>query len=123
MQEGKEFPSKIRYYYKLEPEAKIFKAHGVWGGHNAQGEIEINFYIESEKLPEFTEQIVAPDGTLDHELYTEREDKEVIRTIHSRLLLDYRTARAFLEWLEEKINDLETEFSRDVYDPNTGIAQ
>ncbi|MBQ7456154.1 MAG: hypothetical protein IJS54_00880 [Desulfovibrio sp.] len=119
----KEFPSKIRYYYKLDPHANLFKTHGVWGGHNSQGEIEINFYIESEKLPEFTEQIVAPDGTLDHELYLERDEKEVIRTIHSRVLLDYRTARAFMEWLEEKINDLETEFSRDVYDPNAGIEQ
>ena len=45
------FPARIRYEYEQDPAARLQYAHGVWGGINPQGEIEINFYLESDKLP------------------------------------------------------------------------
>ena len=41
-------PSKIRYKYEMASEARLQTAHGVWGGINPQGEIEMNFYHESD---------------------------------------------------------------------------
>lgn len=36
--------AKIHYTYTTVPGVSLQAAHGVWGGINAQGEIEINFY-------------------------------------------------------------------------------
>ena len=103
-------PVRIRYEYEKDSNAKVRYAHGVWGGINPQGELELNFYTESDKIPAFSERIVAPDGNLGHEMAPFDESvKFITRHIHSRVILNYHTARAVLEWLEEKIETLETE--------------
>ena len=103
-------PLRIRYEYEQCPETRLEYAHGVWGGINSQGEVELNFYTESDKLPPFSEQIVAPDGSFGHETASYDEDLKVItRRIHTKLLLNYYTVKAVIEWLQDKADALETE--------------
>ena len=101
---------RVRYEYEQDPETRIRYAHGVWGGINPQGEVELNFYTESDKLPVFSERIVAPDGSFGHEVTPYEEDLKIItRRVHTKLLLNYHTAKAVMEWLEDKIETLEAE--------------
>jgi hypothetical protein len=105
-------PLRIRYEYQKMPDSRLEYAHGIWGGINPQGEIEMNFYLESDKLPEYTEHIVAPDGSLGHEVSVPSPDdpvKIIVRRVHSQVVFNYQTARAIFEWLEEKIELLEQE--------------
>lgn len=102
------FPMRIRYVYEPDRELRPQYAHGVWGGINAQGEVEINFYTESDKLPPFSERLVAADGTFGSEILPFEENlREVTRHIHSKIILSYHTARDVLEWLEDKVESLE----------------
>ncbi len=103
-------PLRVRYEYEQDPEARLQYAHGVWGGINPQGEVELNFYTESDKLPPYSERIIAPDGSFGHETAPYDEDVKLItRRIHTKLILNYHTARSVLEWLEEKVDILESE--------------
>ena len=103
-------PIRIRYEYEQDQTARVRYAHGVWGGINPQGEVEINFYTESDKLPGYSESILAPDGTLGHEMVPQDENLKIVtRHIHSRVILNVHTARAVLEWLEDKVDILENE--------------
>lgn len=103
-------PTKIRYEYIQENNAKPSYTHGVWGGISPLGEIEVNFYVESDKIPDFSERRMDEDGALGPEMapYNENE-RIIIRNIHSKILLNYQTAKALLEWLEEKVESLESE--------------
>lgn len=117
-------PSRIRYRYEMAPESRLQTAHGVWGGINSQGEIEMNFYHESDALPACSEQIIAPDGSLGHEIIPGNDDvRDITRHIHSRVLLNYHTARAVLEWLEDRVNALEEEGGGEMYSPDAGLEQ
>lgn len=101
---------RIRYEYEQDQTARVRYAHGVWGGINPQGEVELNFYTESDKIPAFSERLVAPDGSLGHEMAPFEEDLKIItRHIHSRVILNYHTARAVMEWLQDKVDILEVE--------------
>ena len=103
-------PLRIRYEYQQTPNARLEYAHGIWGGINPQGEIEMSFYIESDQMPAFTEHLVAPDGSFGHEIPPEDDSVKVItRRVHSQVVFNYHTARAILEWLEEKIAVLDQE--------------
>lgn len=42
---SQQYPSRIRYEYEQDPETRLQYTHGVWGGINPQGEIEISFYL------------------------------------------------------------------------------
>ena len=104
------FPLRIRYEYEQPTGMQPQYAHGVWGGINAQGEVEINFYLESDKLPQFSERLVAPDGSFGHEVSACDENLKIVtRHITSKVVLNYNTARDILEWLEEKVELLEME--------------
>ena len=108
-----ELPKKIRYKYVMDDSVRMSTAHGVWGGINPQGEIELNFYEESDCLPQWFECLVAPDGSLGPEMMDEEnlEVREVVRRINTRVLLNYNTARAVLEWLEDRVAALEMDES------------
>ena len=126
MSQDKNFPHRIRYEYEHDPKARLNYAHGVWGGINPQGEIEVNFYMESDKLPPYSERLVAPDGSFGHEMAPFDEDVRVItRHVHTRVVLNYHTARSILEWLEDKVETLEMEEGGAplLYDGNPDIEQ
>ena len=110
------FPMRIRYEYKETPDSKPQYAHGVWGGINAQGEVEINFYTECDKLPPFSERLIAPDGSFGHEMAPYDENMKVVtRNIFSRIILNYHTAQDIVEWLEDKIQVLDMESEGSLY--------
>lgn len=110
MTQDSRYPIKIRYEYQQEKKARLQYAHGVWGGINPHGEIEMNFYSESDKIPDWSERVVSHDGSIGHEIIPmESEDKTVVRNIHSKILLNYETARAIYDWLDEKLSTLEME--------------
>ena len=103
-------PLRIRYEYQQEPGTRINYAHGVLGGINSQGEVEMNFYTESDKLPPYSERIIAPDGSFGHEIAPYDEELKVItRHIHSKVILNYQSARGLLEWLEDQVATIEAE--------------
>lgn len=101
-------PLRIRYNYQENPKTALNYAHGVWGGVNQQGEIEMNFYLESDAMPEFSERLIEADGTFGQEEYPADESLKVVnRRIHTKVLFNYHTAKAILEWLEERIENIE----------------
>ncbi len=116
------YPHKIRYEYQEYPETRLHYAHGIWGGITTQGEIEANFYTESDKLPPFSERLVSADGSFGIEMvpYNE-ENRTIVRTIHSKVIMNYHTAKAMLEWLEEKVATLEAEENGDTTAFENGV--
>ena len=117
-------PTKIRYKYIQKKKAKPNYTHGVWGGINPLGEIELNFYVESDKIPQFSERSMNEEGELGPEMAPyDAKERTVMRNIHSKIIVNYHTARALLEWLEEKVESLESEelgaaFTLDTLDNN-----
>jgi hypothetical protein len=119
-------PLRVRYEYEKDEQASLQYAHGVWGGINLQGEIELNFYTESDKMPSFFERMIAPDGSLGHEIDPYDENmKVIVRRIHSRILLNYHTAKTLQDWLAEKVDALESESesAQMFFDEGSGMEQ
>lgn len=111
--EKMQLPAKLRYEYQEDKNLTMQYAHGVWGGINPQGEIEINFYTELDKIPASSERYLKPDGTFGPELtLIEDDSRTVIRKIHSKVLINHKTAKALLGWLAQKIETLEAEEMR-----------
>lgn len=118
------YPDRIRYIYVTEPNVRLRTAHGVWGGVTPHGEIELSFYDESECIPDCTEQEFGPDGAPGPELMPMGDGgRRINRHVHSRILLNGNTARAVLEWLEARVEELEAEGQGEIYAPDTGPRQ
>ena len=76
----------------------------------------MNFYTESDKFPPYSERLLTPDGSFGHEIAPQDDtQKTVVRTINTRLVLNYHTARAVIDWLQEKVDLLEHEFEESAF--------
>lgn len=117
------YAPRIRYHYETLPEARLHPAHGVWGGINGQGELEICFYNESERLPPYIEQSIEPDGTLGPEMYLDQDGvRHIQRTIHSKIVMNYQSAVALRDWLQDRVAEMEAD-GAGLIDFNPGIEQ
>lgn len=97
------FPSRVRYEYTTDPQTRLQYAHGVWGGINSQGEIEIDFYIEGDKLPTYSERLRDSSGCYTPEETPDENVRTIVRHVHSKIVVNYQTARGLLEWLNEQL--------------------
>ena len=105
-------PSRIQYEYVNAPDCPLLYVHGAWGGINPHGEIEMNLYSESEKMPANSRREVYSDGTLGPEQTSLDDDvKMVVRTFQAKVLLSYQTAKAVLVWLEDRVKAMEMDGS------------
>ena len=99
---GNIYPTRVHYEYELEENVRVQYAHGVWGGVTKHGEIELNFYLEHDNVGIKKEANIPHKDAIIPTHY-------ITRLVHSRILLNYATARSVLEWLEEKVQTLELE--------------
>ena len=104
-----DFPSiKIKYEFQQDKSVKAKYTHGVWGGINPHGELEMNFYTEYDKLPLSTECELSPEGIISPEDEgLDRDVKYFVRDIHSKVLMNVATARGIMEWIGEQLEMME----------------
>ena len=96
--------------FRRDPALPLPLVHGVFGGVNPMGEIELNFFAESEDLPDRVERLVsnADGAVLNEEIISgDPEARHVTRTIVSRIVVTYATAQAIRTWLDEQIKVME----------------
>ena len=96
--------------FRRDPDIPLPLVHGVFGGVNPMGEIELNFFAESEDLPDRVERLVsnADGAVLNEEIISgDPEARHVTRTIVSRIVVTYATAQAIRTWLDEQIKVME----------------
>ncbi|MGD1094924.1 MAG: hypothetical protein ABSB35_23390 [Bryobacteraceae bacterium] len=78
-------------------------ADGVWGGVNGHLDIAMAFFSERPAIPQ---QITVPieDGKLGNELENKRVGRDaVIRDVEISVTMNVEVARAFHQWLDERI--------------------
>ena len=96
--------------FRRDPDLPLPLVHGVFGGVIPMGEIELNFFAESEDLPDRVERLVsnADGAVLNEEIISgDPEARHVTRTIVSRIVVTYATAQAIRTWLDEQIKVME----------------
>ena len=99
-----ETPNKIRFCFKKDDNYRIVPVNGVWGGPTLRGDIQVDFFHESQLLPEVIEQEVTPEGTLGKEL--DRRSSEIQRTVLVGIMLTVEQADSIGRWLQQKALDV-----------------
>ncbi len=94
---------------EMDPDLPLQTIHGVMGGINQAGEIEMNFFTECESLPCPTEIVFTASGEFVSETPLEGDEDEhsITRTIHTRAVIQPRQARAMVTWLMQLLDSLD----------------
>ena len=99
-----ETPKKIRFRFKMDDDYRLVPVNGVWGGPTPRGDIRVDFFHESQTLPEVIEQEVTPEGALGKELG--KRSPEIQRTVLVGIMLTAEQADSIGRWLQQKALDV-----------------
>jgi hypothetical protein len=100
---------KIRYIKAYD--FKIALATGVFGGLTSNGLINVNFFHERTVIPDSQIVELDDDGNQVGRPIDEK-DGDLTRELQSGILLDVKTAKIVLEWLQGKLEQHETIFGQ-----------
>ena len=98
-------PTKVTFRFKKDDDYRLIPVNGVWGGVTPRGDIKVDFFHESQSLPEEITHTV----TLDGKLTNEREHLPpltVQRTILVGMVLTVEQAESIGRWLQEKAREV-----------------
>lgn len=100
-------PNRVTYHYIKSNHFRVAHADGVWGGVTPHGTIHANFYSERGPIPSRIVHEIR-DGSIGPEVIEEREVKSgPVREVEVGVVMDLATAKAFRDWLDEKIQGLQ----------------
>lgn len=95
-----EAPTKITFSFTKDEGYRILSVNGVWGGVTPRGDILVDFFHESQAIPETVTHEMTPAGQLGDEL--ERSPKPVFqRTVLVGMMLTAKQAESIGRWLQE----------------------
>src|SRR5438874_1780807 len=94
----------VRFDYIKSNLFRVIHADGVVGGLTPRLDIHMDFWSERFPIPQRVVHTLTDDGTLGEELKTERLTREgIVREVEAGVVLDLEVAKAFREWLTDRI--------------------
>jgi hypothetical protein len=103
-------PDKIKFDYIKSNFFRVVHADGVWGGITPRQGIVMGFWSERPPIPEQMVFHVKPEGSLGEEIKEERKGREaIVREVEVNVMMELGSAKAFLAWLQAKVELLENQ--------------
>lgn len=101
-------PSTIDFHYIKSNYFRVIHADGAWGGVAPGSAIHLCFWSQRPPIPTKMVHAVSSDGTLGDEIKDNRETREgLVREIEADVVMDLPTARELINWLKEKVEQVE----------------
>lgn len=100
-----ETPTKITFRFSKDDHYRLLPINGVWGGPTPRGDIMVDFFHESQALPEVVTHAVTPDGQFGNEL-KRTPRSEFHRTVLVGMMLTAEQAESIGRWLQEKAREV-----------------
>lgn len=92
----------IEFVYEYDSNYKIVASNGVWGGITPRGDFRLDFFVESQSVPEKITNIIE-DGKLGRELSREPAKRMFTRRMQVGVLLSQRDLKTIAEFFNEQV--------------------
>jgi hypothetical protein len=102
MDEEKKDKVEIEFLYEYDADYRIVAANGIWGGLTPRGDFRLDFFVESQAVPEKIKNIVE-GGKLGKELSRTPSARLVTRRLQVGVLLSTKEIKSIAEFLDEQL--------------------
>jgi len=105
----------IKFKYIFPDDYNPIYVNGIVGGITPKAEIVINFFLERHALPDSQSYKIESDGSLGEEIKSEPQDlkSSMVRFVGTGIILNYQSAKAFIQWLNSQTEILEKAMKQD----------
>lgn len=103
-----DIPKTIKFHFLKTSNFRNIHMDGVFGGITPRGYIQMSPFTERAPIPQVTVHSLDSSGELADEVRKERQTRDgIIREVDVNLIMDIRTAKLLLGWLNLRIQELE----------------
>lgn len=95
-------PEEIEFFFEFDPTYRIVAANGVWGGITPRGDIQLDFFVERQGVPEIIKHEFTEQGTLGN-ITDRKPEPRFIRRLQVGILLSPDKADSIANFIKEKV--------------------
>jgi hypothetical protein len=108
MAEKKPTKRSLTFIFEKAPDFRLMRADGIWGGITPRGDLEINFFLDTNSLPAEATYELTPKNTLGKEQSRKLayEKGKVLRLVNCGIVVSPNVAKSIVDWLNEKLDAL-----------------
>lgn len=111
-------PNTITFDYIKSQSFRVIHVDGVHGGITPDGKrLHVSLFNERGPIPLQQTHEISKTGELGEKITNEKRETDVIREVESTLLLDFDTAKAIRNWLDNYLaiaDDLKNKEDREI---------
>lgn len=96
----------VSFKYIFPTDTRELHVDGAFGGLAPDGTIRMAVYSERQAIPNVEKRLVKPDNTLGDQIGEEKK-YEFVRIVQASLVFNTETAKSFINWLGDRIKELE----------------
>lgn len=98
----------VTFHYIKNNLFRVIHADGAWGGITPRLGIHMALYSERNPIPQQMTYQITGETKLGEEIREARVAREgIVREVEAEVIMDVGTARALVEWLQERIKTIE----------------
>jgi hypothetical protein len=100
-------PSTVEIDYLKSNFFRVIRVNGAFGGFSPDGQLFMAIFSERPPFPDATVYSVEANGQIGPEIIEKRQTTskgKIVRELEAGLSMDVRTARAIVQWLNERID-------------------
>lgn len=101
-------PKSVRIEYVKSPLHRSIHAEGAWGGINGRRMVVFSFWNERGSMPSEVVHEVKSEGTLGRVIARSPREPAIVRQFEVEVFMNLDDAKAFRNWLDEKISLLDS---------------
>ena len=94
----------VKFRFEFDPGYRLIGANGIWGGVTPRGDLRLDFFVESQGIPDHVTHLITSDNRLGPELNRVQQDG-IIRRIQVGVLLSLDQADSIADFIKQKIAD------------------
>lgn len=104
MADEPEKPKDIEFFFEIDKDYRIVAANGVWGGITTRGDIQLDFLVEKQAVPESIRNEITEQGGLGREI-ARTPPARFVRRMQFGVLLSVAAAEVVANLITSKIEE------------------
>ena len=95
-------PNELTFDFELDPNYRIIASNGIWGGMTPRGDMRLDFFVESQAMPESVTNKVEK-GRIGKETKRVPAGRKIVRKIQVGILMTPELADSVADFIKEKL--------------------
>lgn len=97
----------IKFLFEFDPGYRVVGANGIWAGITPRGDLRLDFFVESQRVPDEVAHLITKEGKLGPELRRSGASTgaTVVRRMQVGVLLSLEQADSIADFIKTKIAD------------------